>query len=255
MYLPTSAKTRSSVQIQIPCDTISDHDAPYIIVNIPTNKYEIHYKFIRNLKHFNLETYINDFKTLPFATVYSFNEADDQLDTLNKLILSVIDKHAPLVKTKFTKPPAPWMKDTKINNLQRQRDHWRHEAHKNLTDENWENYRESRNKIKKAIKEKKTQFYRKVNKPTELKDYRPISILPILSKVYEKQVLHQITDFIETQQVYNKHQSGYRKNHSTATILSKLYDDIKMTMKQSELTMAVFTNYSKAFDTIYTFLH
>ena len=52
----------------------------------------------------------------------------------------------------------------------------------------------------------------KVTNPTELKDYRPISILPILSKVYEKQVLHQITDFIETQQVYNKHQSGYGKN-------------------------------------------
>ena len=83
-----------------------------------------------------------------------------------------------------------------------------------------------------------------------MKDYRPISILPILSKVYEKQVLHQITDFIETQQVYNKHQSGYRKNYSTATILSKLYDDIKMAMKQSELTMAVFTDYSKAFDNI-----
>ena len=59
----------------------------------------------------------------------------------------------------------------------------------------------------------------KVTNPTELKDYRPISILPILSKVYEKQVLHQITDFIETQQVYDKHQSGYHKNHSTATIL------------------------------------
>ena len=90
----------------------------------------------------------------------------------------------------------------------------------------------------------------KVTNPTELKDYRPISILPILSKVYEKQVLHQITDFIETQQVYDKHQSGYHKNHSTATILSKLYDDIKMAMKQSELTMAVFTDYSKAFDTM-----
>ena len=47
----------------------------------------------------------------------------------------------------------------------------------------------------------------KVTNSTELMDYRPISILPILSKLYEKQVLHQITDFIETQQVYNKHQS------------------------------------------------
>ena len=60
----------------LPCPTVSDHDAPYIIVNIPTNKYEIRYKFILNLKHFDL-------KTLPFATVYSFNETDDQLDTLN----------------------------------------------------------------------------------------------------------------------------------------------------------------------------
>ena len=56
------------------------------------------YKFTRNLKQFDLETYINDFKTLSFATVvYSFNETDDQLDTLNILILLVIDKHAPLV--------------------------------------------------------------------------------------------------------------------------------------------------------------
>ena len=62
-----------------------------------------------------------------------------------------------------------------------------------------------------------------VTKPTELKDYRPILIFRIQSNIYEKQVLHQVTDFIETRQVYNKHQSGYRKNYSTATILSKLY--------------------------------
>ena len=68
--------------------------------------------------------------------------------------------------------------------------------------------------------------------------------------MYEKPVLHQITDFIETQQVCNKHQSCYRRNHSTATLLSKLYDGIKIARKQSELTMTVFTYYSKAFDTI-----
>ena len=54
------------------------------------------------------------------------------------------------------------MKDIKINKLERERDHWRHEAHKNPTNENWGTYRESKNKIKKAIKEKKIQFYRKV---------------------------------------------------------------------------------------------
>ena len=50
------------------------------------------------------------------------------------------------------------------------------------------------------------------------------------------------TDFIETKQVYNKYQCGYHKNHSTATMLSKLYDDINLAMNRSELTMAVFTD-------------
>ena len=54
------------------------------------------------------------------------------------------------------------MKDIKINKLQREREHWRHKPHKNPTDENWGTYRESRNKIKKAIKGNKTRFYGKV---------------------------------------------------------------------------------------------
>ena len=99
---------------------------------------------------------------LPFAAVYSFNDTDDQLDTLNKLILSIIDKHAPFLKTIFSRPSAPWIKDIKINKLQHEQDYWRHEVHKNPIDKKCATYRESRNKIKKAIKEKKTQFYRKV---------------------------------------------------------------------------------------------
>ena len=60
----------------LPCATITDHDIPYIILYIPTTKYEIRCKFIRNLKHFDLETYKNDFKRLPFPIVYSFNETN-----------------------------------------------------------------------------------------------------------------------------------------------------------------------------------
>ena len=85
----------------------------------------------------------------------------------------------------------------------------------------------------------------------ELKDYRPESILPILSKVYERVVLEQITNFIEKKLIYHHYQSGYRKNHLTATLLAKLQDDIKEAMKASEITLeVVFIDYSKAFDTI-----
>ena len=79
----------------------------------------------------------------------------------------------------------------------------------------------------------------------ELNDYRPVSIL-LISRV----VLEQITNFIEKDLIYHHYQSGYRKTHSTATLLAKLRDDIKEAMKASKITLAVFADYSKAFDTI-----
>ena len=89
----------------------------------------------------------------------------------------------------------------------------------------------------------------KMTQTVELKDYRPVSILPVLSKVYEKHVL-KLAVFIKRESVYHPYQSGYRKNHCTATLPLKLHDDIKKAMKSSKVTIATFTDYSKAFDTI-----
>ena len=54
------------------------------------------------MKHFNIKDYVDDFKTLPLVLVYSFEYPNEQLDTLSNLILECIERHAPLVKTKFT---------------------------------------------------------------------------------------------------------------------------------------------------------
>ena len=45
----------------------------------------------------------------------------------------------------------------------------------------------------------------KITQPVELKDYRPVSILPVLSKVYEKLVLQQLAVFIERESVYHQY--------------------------------------------------
>ena len=87
---------------------------------------------------------------------------NNQLDILSKLILNTINEHAPLMKTKVMRPPAPWMKDFEINKLQRERDHWRHKAHSKQTSQLWEKFRAIRNKIKKVINQKKRSFYKKV---------------------------------------------------------------------------------------------
>ena len=53
--------------------------------------------------------------------VYSFDNPNDQLDTLDKLILNAINEHAPLTKTKFMRPTAPLMKDFEIKKLEKER--------------------------------------------------------------------------------------------------------------------------------------
>ena len=90
----------------------------------------------------------------------------------------------------------------------------------------------------------------KIDQPLDMKDYRPISILPVLSKVYERVILYQLCDFIERNAIYSANQSGFRKGHSTTTLLLKLRDDIIRAMNRSEVTLAILIDYSKAFDTI-----
>ena len=90
----------------------------------------------------------------------------------------------------------------------------------------------------------------KTDNPTSVKDYQPISVFSILSKVYERVILNQLYSFIETQNLYNIDQSGLRKGHSTNTLLLKLRNDIRTAMKRSEVTLSILIDYPKAFDTI-----
>ena len=99
------------------------------------------------------------------------------------------------------------------------------------------------------------QSYTKSHQPNRAERLCSISIFPLWSKVYGKLVLLQITDFIERQQVYNKCQSEFCRKHTNPTSLSKLYGDIGLAMKLGEVTMVIFTDYSKAFDTIKRLLY
>ena len=81
---------------------------------------------------------------------------------LNKVMLDYIDRHISLKRTKFTRPPAPWMKQLDIIELQKQRDKFRFLLHSIPNKENWINFRNGRNKLKKKIKDKKTAFYKKI---------------------------------------------------------------------------------------------
>ena len=67
----------------------------------------------------------------------------------------------------------------------------------------------------------------KIDNPVTVKEFQPTSILLVLSKVYEKVILRQLLNYIENCAVYNPTQSGFRKGHSTKTLLLKFRNDIR----------------------------
>ena len=90
----------------------------------------------------------------------------------------------------------------------------------------------------------------KVDEPRTNNDYRPISILPVLSKVFEKLALRQITGFLTENAILKSNISSYRKCHSTTTTILAMRDDILKAMKRGEITLAVMADFSRAFDTV-----
>ena len=95
----------------------------------------------------------------------------------------------------------------------------------------------------------------KIDNPTTGDGYRPISILPVLSKVFERLIMKQLCNFVEINDIYSSTQAGYRRNHSTNTILIKMRDDILNAMNKGEVTLSILADFSEAFDTFdYTVL-
>ena len=92
-------------------------------------------------------------------------------------------------------------------------------------------------------------LYKKEAK-TKPKNYRPISLLPLLSKIIERIIHNQTQEFLDKNNILYKYQSGFRKHHSTDTCLSYLTDKVKIGFEEGLLTGMVLIDLQKAFDTI-----
>lgn len=90
----------------------------------------------------------------------------------------------------------------------------------------------------------------KTNCSASVSNMRPISILPVLSKVYVRLVHRQVIEYIEYRTLFKDNIFGFRKGHSTTTVLLAIRDDIIRAMKRGEVTLMVLADFSKAFDTI-----
>ena len=71
----------------IPCSTVSDHDGPYVCINIRSTRFEPRFKYIRNMKTFDADAFIKDCSVLPFNIINCFDDPDDQISCMNKLLM------------------------------------------------------------------------------------------------------------------------------------------------------------------------
>ena len=139
-------------------DEISDHDTPYRIFNIKKERDEPRYKYVRNEKDDNMNDYLVDFKLLPTSIVFGFDDPNDK----SKLITDCIADHASINKVKFTRPPAPWMKDPQLITAKKHLQHLRNLKNANGTESNeLSDYRKSKVRYKKLIKTTKGSFLHK----------------------------------------------------------------------------------------------
>ena len=84
----------------------------------------------------------------------------------------------------------------------------------------------------------------------ELNNYRPISVLYIYSKVFERIVYDRLTQFLDKYNTLDQNQFGFRHGHSTHHSLISLVDKITISLGSGDIVIGVFLYLKKAFDTI-----
>ena len=86
--------------------------------------------------------------------------------------------------------------------------------------------------------------------PTDLSTYRPISLLPTISKIFERIIDIQLQEYLNRNNLLAEQQYGFRPNHSTEYAAVKLVDYISNKMDDHKISGTIFIDLSKAFDTL-----
>ena len=82
-------------------------------------------------------------------------------------------------------------------------------------------------------------------------NYRPISLLPVCSKILEKTIANQLSKFLEGRNVFHKNQYAYRSGIGTQDALLNINETVYHEMDKGNLTLLLFLDLSKAFDSVH----
>ena len=85
---------------------------------------------------------------------------------------------------------------------------------------------------------------------TNLSNYRPISLLPSISKIFEKVILEQLSTYLDNNNLIYKHQYGFRKHHSTEYAALHIVDYLNYKLDLKNTPINLYLDLSKAFDSL-----
>ena len=86
--------------------------------------------------------------------------------------------------------------------------------------------------------------------PSDMKNYRPISNLSFMSKVVERIVVRQLSEYLAANSLLPKLQSGFRRHHSTESALLQVLSDLFTATDRGEVSLLALLDVSAAFDTV-----
>ena len=154
----TTDTTKVANQIVI-CNSISDHDVIGIIRKLHVNKYKPRMVALRDFSKYDVNEYKEDLRNTPWETSFIFHDFNSAWDHFKSLLLSVIDKHAPITQKKVRGKDAPWM-NKDIKSKIRERDYLLKQARRTGTELVWSNYKRMRNEVTKLIRSAKANHCR-----------------------------------------------------------------------------------------------
>ena len=90
----------------------------------------------------------------------------------------------------------------------------------------------------------------KAEDPTEFSNYRPVSVLPVLSQIFEKVIRSRLVRFLDRNKVIIPGQYGFRSGHSTAMAILDMVEKVRGAWDQGNVALGVLIDLKKAFDTV-----
>ena len=87
--------------------------------------------------------------------------------------------------------------------------------------------------------------------PNEINSYRPISLLPIILKLFKKLLLKRLKPIIERQNLIPNHQFGFRQKHSTIDQVHRITNTIEQALEEKLVCSSIFLDVAQAFDKVW----